>query len=41
MTKVGPTPFLALFGWTRDIQFAAKVIPAHDWSELEALRLDP
>lgn len=41
MTKVGPTPFLALFGWTRDTHFAAKVIPANDWPELEALRLDP
>lgn len=41
MTKVGPTPFLALFGWTRDTHHAAKVIPARDWPELEALRLDP
>ncbi len=41
MTKVGPTPFLALFGWTRDVNEAAKVIPAGDWPELEALRLEP
>jgi hypothetical protein len=41
MTKVGPTPFLALFGWTRDVRAVAKVIPAHDWPELEAMRLDP
>lgn len=39
LTKVGPTPFLALFGWTRDVQEAATVIPASDWPELEALRL--
>ena len=41
MTKVGPTPFLALYGWTRDTAFAARVIPATDWPELEALRLKP
>lgn len=39
LTKVGPTPFLALFGWTRDVQEAARVLPAQDWAELEALRL--
>lgn len=39
MTKVGATPFLALFGWTRDVLQAAKVIPAPDWPALEALRL--
>ena len=41
LTKVGPTPFLALFGWTRDVQAAAQVLPAHDWPELEARRLEP
>ena len=41
MTKVGPTPFLALFGWTCDVTQAAEVIPAFDWPALEALRLDP
>lgn len=41
MTKVGPVPFLALYAWTRDVNHAAKVIPASDWPELEALRLDP
>lgn len=41
MTKVGPTPFLALFGWTRDVQPLAQVIPAPDWPALEALRLSP
>jgi len=40
LTKVGPTPFLALFGWTRDVQTAAQVIPAPDWPALKALRLD-
>lgn len=41
LTKVGPVPFLALFGWTRDVNQAAKVIPAGDWPALEALRLEP
>ena len=41
LTKVGRTAFLALFGWTRDVQAVAQVIPALDWPELEALRLDP
>ena len=40
MTKVGPTPFLALFGWIRDVAQVAQVIPAPDWPALEALRLD-
>lgn len=39
-TKVGAVPFLCLFGWTRDVQQAAQVIPASDWPQLEALRLD-
>lgn len=39
LTKVGPTPFLALFGWTRDVQEAARVLPAQDWDALEALHL--
>lgn len=39
-TKAGAVPFLCLFGWTRDVQQAAQVIPADDWPELEALRLD-
>lgn len=41
MTKVGPTPFLALFGWIKDVGQVARVIPAPDWPALEALRLDP
>lgn len=39
MTKVGPTPFLCLFGWTREVNELARVIPATDWAQLEALRL--
>ncbi len=39
LTKVGPIPFLAFFGWTRDVQAPAQVIPAGDWPVLEALRL--
>lgn len=38
-TKVGPVPFLCLFGWTRDVNEVARVLPAPDWPELEALRL--
>lgn len=41
LTKVGPTPFLAIFGWTSDVNQPAKVIPASDWPALEALRLTP
>jgi hypothetical protein len=40
LTKVGPVPFLAIFGWTRDVAALAEVIPAHDWPALEALRLE-
>lgn len=39
MTKVGPVPFLCLFGWTRDVNEPAQVIPATDWPLLEAMRL--
>ena len=39
LTKVGPLPFLSLFGWTHDVQGRAEVIPAKDWPELEAMRL--
>ena len=34
-TKVGAGPFLAIFGWTRDVNAAAYVIPADDWELLE------
>jgi len=39
-TKVGPVPFLCLYGWTRDVDLPATVIPAGDWPELEAMRLE-
>ena len=39
LTKVGPVPFLCLYGWTRDVQSPAHVIRASDWPELETLRL--
>ncbi|MGB8814024.1 MAG: dimethylsulfonioproprionate lyase family protein, partial [Paracoccaceae bacterium] len=41
MTKVGPVPFLCLYGWTADPSAPAHVIPAADWAALEALRLEP
>jgi hypothetical protein len=34
-TKVGAVPFLAIFGWTRDVNETAYVIPADDWAEIE------
>ena len=39
LTKVGPLPFLALFGWTADVNDPAKVLYAKDWAALEALRI--
>ena len=39
MTKVGPMPFLCIFGWTKDVRLPASVIPATDWPELERLRI--
>ncbi len=39
LTKVGPVPFLSVFGWTRDVNERARVIAADDWPALEALRL--
>jgi hypothetical protein len=38
-TKVGPVPFLAMFGWTADVDLAAEIVAASDWAALEALRL--
>ena len=35
LTKVGAVPFLCLFVWTKDVDAAAKVIPADDWPALE------
>ncbi len=40
MTKVGPVPFLCIYGWTADVEAPATVIPADDWPALEALRLE-
>jgi hypothetical protein len=39
LTKVGPVPFLSLYGWTRDVTPLARVVPATDWPALAALRL--
>ena len=39
LTKVGAVPFLAFYGWTRDVHFPAHVIPADDWPMLEATHL--
>ena len=39
LIKIGATPFLCLFGWTRDTLQPAQVIPAADWPELDAYRL--
>lgn len=41
LTKVGPVPFLCLYGWTADTSSPAQVIPAADWAALEELRLAP
>ena len=35
-TRVGDVPFLAIFGWTRDVNVPAYVIAADDWAELES-----
>ncbi len=40
-TKVGAVPFLCLYGWTRNVDLPARVMPADDWPELEDLRLEP
>lgn len=39
MTKVGPVPFLCIFGWTKDVLLPARVLPASDWADLETLRI--
>ena len=39
LTKVGAVPFLCIFGWTRDVDAVAQVIPATDWAMLDALRI--
>ncbi|MBI1172586.1 hypothetical protein GC209_14410 [bacterium] len=40
LTKVGPHPFLCLYGWTSEVEALAEVLPAADWPALEALRLE-
>lgn len=40
LTKVGSTPFLCVFGWTRDTKRPARVLPAGDWADLEAMRIE-
>ena len=39
MTKVGPVPFLCIFGWTQDVDLPAYVLPARDWAGLESLKI--
>jgi hypothetical protein len=39
LTKVGSVPFLCFYGWTRDVHFPARVIPADDWAALEARQI--
>lgn len=40
-TRVGPVPFLCIFGWTRDVDEIATIIPCDDWPDLEALSVVP
>ncbi len=40
LTKVGPVPFLCIFGWTRDTDQPAHVLPAADWEQLETMRIE-
>lgn len=35
-TCVGATPFLCIFGWTRDVNIPAKTVYAADWDVIEA-----
>ena len=39
LTKVGSSPFLCLFVWTRDVSEGANVIPADDWDQVETIEL--
>jgi len=34
-TWVRDVPFLCIYGWTRDVNAAAKVVPASDWNMIE------
>lgn len=40
LIKVGPAPFLAFYGWTRDADAPACILPADDWARLESLCLE-
>lgn len=40
LTKVGPHPFLCIYAWTADVNCPVRVLPAGDWTALEALRLE-
>lgn len=33
--KSGPTPFLCVFGWTKDVNVPAEMIVEPDWTEIE------
>lgn len=35
-TLVKDVPFLCLYGWTRDVDMAAKTVPSPDWDMIEA-----
>jgi hypothetical protein len=39
LTLTGRVPFLGFYVWTRDVDLAAQVIPADDWTELEAVHI--
>ena len=39
LTLTGRVPFLGFYVWTRDVDLAARVIPAADWAELEAVHI--
>jgi hypothetical protein len=39
LTLTGRVPFLGFYVWTRDVDLAARVIPADDWAELEAVHI--
>ena len=39
LTLTGRVPFLSFYVWTRDVDLAARVIPAADWAELEAVHI--
>jgi hypothetical protein len=39
LTLTGRVPFLSFYVWTGDVDLAARVIPADDWAELEAVHI--